>query len=235
MSAHFTDLMSSHLRSRGKDGDQNTIYILKKMFAKLMISNLNAIREKILDIFTHILDLSNKKGGNLKLQKLINPSFFLKLYNKTVQEEGKPYNNSRNLNIRASPSHSKNSSNNTLGQVLPHKKQSEQNTSLFKPTEAYSNTKGPGSNDYYHHPHTQSQLDLSKATIKVFDFTNNVNNEDINLGNNYNTHVVDQKYPSSMDDKEWVMVNNSKTDEEKCNYINYIYIYTLIIIYNLLT
>ncbi len=81
--------MTSHLKNRDKDGDQSTIYLLKDYFTKLMDDKLNVVRQKILDIFTHILDLSNKKGGNMKIQKLINPSFFLKLYNKKVKDDNR--------------------------------------------------------------------------------------------------------------------------------------------------
>lgn len=110
IAGYFNDLITSHLKYRDFDQEQldNTSYIIKIIFKKLFEEKTKIAREMILSTFTKIwedLSISNMSGlkqqqelrksitnsGINKLDNLLNPSFFLKLYNKEINNKGQLY------------------------------------------------------------------------------------------------------------------------------------------------
>lgn len=169
IAGYFNDIITSHLKYRDFDQIQldNTSDVIKNIFKKLFEEKIKVAREIILATFTKIwedLNLSNFKkdndenfskshkhrhelrkstltcsGGVNKMQNLLNPSFFLKLYNKEINNKA----NNRNSISKAQTavkldsdrtkkesSSNRNRSSNKKGEV--ESKDKEKNKSVSK-------------------------------------------------------------------------------------------------------
>jgi hypothetical protein len=91
ISGYFDEISISHLKYKKKDKDEITKSFVDKNFSKLYSPEIKGIRENILEHFTKIFeDLTCKKNQsvfNNKVQNFLNPAFFLKLYNKEIQQK----------------------------------------------------------------------------------------------------------------------------------------------------
>lgn len=88
ISGYFQEMSSNHINFKNRVYDDSIKYLLNFFFKRLNLNEVNSSREKVLNFFSKLFeDITHKKSSlnlNSKVLNLLNPSFFLRLYNKEV-------------------------------------------------------------------------------------------------------------------------------------------------------
>ena len=88
MSGYFPEMSINHIKSKNRSYDDKVKHLLNYFFKKFNSSEIKSSREKILNFFSKLFEeMTQKKSSmnlNSKVLNLLNPSFFLRLYNQEV-------------------------------------------------------------------------------------------------------------------------------------------------------